>query len=87
MVVLRSVADHVRHEQKIRPWNHPLPGEAVMMNLRVTNRALTDGSKVYAVEFTTNDGVNVVLECTYESAAQIVERELEDRVAYSEVRS
>lgn len=58
-----------------------------MMNLRVTSNTLTDGSKTYAVEFTTNDGVNVVLECTYESAATIVERELADRVSYSQVTS
>lgn len=55
-----------------------------MMNLRVTNRSLTDGSKVYAVQFTTNDGTNITLECTYESAANTVYEELRDRVSYSE---
>jgi hypothetical protein len=58
-----------------------------MMNLRVTSRKLTDDSEVFAVEFTTNDGVNVVLDCTYEAAAHTVEQELSDRVSYSEVRS
>ena len=55
-----------------------------MMNLRITNQTLTDGSKVYDVQFTTNDGTNIKLACTHESAAGYVYLELRDRVSYSE---
>ena len=58
-----------------------------MMNLRVTSQKLPRDIVVYAVEFTTNDGVNVVLECTYEAAARAVEQELSARVMYSKVWS